>query len=389
MRTQVAIIGAGPAGLLLGQLLLKEGISNVVLERQTAEHVLGRIRAGIIETGTAELLNTAGVGERMRRESLLHDGIEIAFAGARHRINFRELIGRGVLVYGQTEITRDLMAGREAAGGSTVYQVQDVRLHGFDGAHPRITYRRDGTEHGIDCDFIAGCDGFHGVSRLSFPQGALTCYERVYPFGWLGMMVDQPPVSDELIYVNSERGFALCSMRSRRLSRLYLQCSVDDRVEEWPDERFYEELARRLDPAAAAHLQTGKSIEKSIAPLRSFVAEPMCYGRLFLAGDAAHIVPPTGAKGLNLAASDVYYLWQALVGHYREGSRTALEEYSPRALARVWKAERFSWSMTSLLHQFPEHSGFDRRIQEADLQYLLSSRSALASLAENYVGLPL
>jgi p-hydroxybenzoate 3-monooxygenase len=389
MRTQVAIVGAGPSGLLLGQLLLKEGISNVVLERQTAEHVLSRIRAGIIETGTAELLDAAGVGERMRRESLLHDGIEIAFAGARHRVNFRELIGRGVVVYGQTEITRDLAAGRQGAGGTTVYQAQDVRLHGIDGSHPRVTYRHDGKERSIDCDFIAGCDGFHGVSRSSFPQSALTSYERTYPFGWLGIMVDQPPVSDELIYVNSERGFALCSMRSRRLSRLYLQCSVDDRVEDWPDGRFYEELGRRLDPAAAARLQTGQSIEKSIAPLRSFVAEPMRHGRVFLLGDAAHIVPPTGAKGLNLAASDVYYLWQALIGHYREGSDTGLEEYSRRALARVWKAERFSWSMTSLLHHFPEHSGFDRRIQEAELEYLLSSRAALASLAENYVGLPL
>ncbi|HEX5210096.1 MAG TPA: 4-hydroxybenzoate 3-monooxygenase [Steroidobacteraceae bacterium] len=389
MRTQVAIVGAGPSGLLLGQLLLKEGISNVVLERQTAEHVLSRIRAGIIETGTAELLDAAGVGERMRRESLLHDGIEIAFAGARHRVNFRELIGCGVVVYGQTEITRDLAAGRQGAGGTTVYQAQDVRLHGIDGSHPRVTYRHDGKERSIDCDFIAGCDGFHGVSRSSFPQSALISYERTYPFGWLGIMVDQPPVSDELIYVNSERGFALCSMRSRRLSRLYLQCSVDDRVEDWPDGRFYEELGRRLDPAAAARLQTGQSIEKSIAPLRSFVAEPMRHGRVFLLGDAAHIVPPTGAKGLNLAASDVYYLWQALIGHYREGSDTGLEEYSRRALARVWKAERFSWSMTSLLHHFPEHSGFDRRIQEAELEYLLSSRAALASLAENYVGLPL
>ena len=389
MRTQVAIIGAGPSGLLLGQLLLKEGIANVVLERQTAEHVSSRIRAGIIETTTAELLDTAGVGERLRRESLLHDGIEIAFAGARHRVNFRELIGRGVVVYGQTEITRDLMAGREAAGGAILYRAQDVRLHGIDGPHPQVTYRHDGKERSIDCDFIAGCDGFHGVSRRSLPQGALTCYERTYPFGWLGIMVEQPPVSDELIYVNSNRGFALCSMRSRRLSRLYLQCSVDDRVENWPDERFYDELARRLDPAAAARLQTGKSIEKSIAPLRSFVAEPMRHGRLFLLGDAAHIVPPTGAKGLNLAASDVYYLWQALTGHYRERFDRGLEEYSQRALARVWKAERFSWLMTSLLHQFPERNGFDRRIQEADLEYLLSSRAALASLAENYVGLPL
>lgn len=389
MRTQVAIIGAGPSGLLLGQLLLKEGISNIVLERQTRAHVLSRIRAGIIETGTVDLLNTAGVGERMQRESLRHDGIEIGFRGARHKVSFRELVGRGVVVYGQTEITRDLMGARETSGASTIYEAQDVMPHRVDSSNPGVTYRHQGKQHHIDCDFIAGCDGFHGVSRASIPHTALTCYERTYPFGWLGIMVDQPPVSDELIYVNSERGFALCSMRSQIRSRLYLQCSVDDRIEDWPDERFYEELARRLDPVAAARLRPGKSIEKSIAPLRSFVAEPMRHGRMFLVGDAAHIVPPTGAKGLNLAASDVYYLWQALIAHYREASNTGLEGYSRRALARVWKAERFSWLMTSLLHQFPERSGFDRRIQEADLEYLLSSRAALASLAENYVGLPL
>jgi p-hydroxybenzoate 3-monooxygenase len=389
MRTQVLIVGAGPAGLLLGQLLLKEGISNIVLERQTAGHVLGRIRAGIIETGTVKVLEEAGVGDRLRRESLIHAGIEIAFAGARHRVNFRELIGREVVVYGQTEITRDLMAAREAAAGSTVYEAQDVSLHDIDGPHPRVTYRSDHAEHSIDCEFIAGCDGFRGVSRASIPRAALTCYERIYPFGWLGIMVDQPPVSDELIYANHERGFALCSMRSQARSRMYLQCSVEDRVDQWSDERFYEELARRLDPVTAAQLQPGKSIEKSIAPLRSFVAEPMRFGRLFLVGDAAHIVPPTGAKGLNLAARDAYYLGQALIAHYREGSAVGLEDYSRRALAHVWKAERFSWWMTSILHRFPDHSGFDRRIQEADLEYLLSSRAALASLAENYVGLPL
>lgn len=389
MRTQVVIVGAGPSGLLLGQLLCKEGIANIVLERQTGEHVLGRIRAGIIETGTVQLLDAAGAGERMRRESLLHDGIEIAFRGERHRVDFRDLVGRGVVVYGQTEITRDLMACRSAAGHTTVYQAQHVKLHDVAGPHPRVTYRQHDREHSIDCDFIAGCDGFHGISRASIPQDALTCYERTYPFGWLGIMVDQPPVSDELIYVNHERGFALCSMRSRARSRLYLQCSLEDRVEDWPDERFYEELARRLDPAAAARLQPGKSIEKSIAPLRSFVAEPMRHGKVFLVGDAAHIVPPTGAKGLNLAASDVHYLWRGLVAHYAQGSDTGLEEYSRQALARVWKAERFSWFMTALLHRFPRSSGFDRRIQEAELEYLLSSRAALTSLAENYVGLPL
>ena len=389
MRTQVVIIGAGPSGLLLGQLLCRQGIANIVLERQTSEHVLGRIRAGIIETGTVELLDAAGAGERMGRESLFHDGIEIAFRGERHRVDFRDLVGRGVVVYGQTEITRDLMDCRGAAGHPTVYEAQDVRLHDLAGPHPRVTYRQHDLEHSIDCDFIAGCDGFHGISRASIPQSALTCYERTYPFGWLGIMVDQPPVSDELIYVNHERGFALCSMRSRARSRLYLQCSLEDRVEDWPDERFYEELARRLDPAAAARLQPGRSIEKSIAPLRSFVAEPMHHGKVFLVGDAAHIVPPTGAKGLNLAASDVYYLWRGLVAHYAQGSDTGLEKYSRQALARVWKAERFSWSMTALLHRFPGSSGFDRRIQEADLEYLLSSRAALTSLAENYVGLPL
>jgi p-hydroxybenzoate 3-monooxygenase len=388
-KTQVAIIGAGPSGLLLGQLLLKEGIANVVLERQTGEHVLARIRAGIIESGTVELLEAAGVGERMHRESQVHHGIELCFAGARHRVDFLKLAGRSVVVYGQTEITRDLMAARSAAAGTTVYQAQEVRLEGIESSRPRVTYRHNGREESIDCDFIVGCDGFHGVCRASIPHDALACYERAYPFGWLGIMVDQPPVSDELIYVNHERGFALCSMRSPTRSRLYLQCKLEDRVEDWPDERFYDELARRLDPLAAGHVKRGASIEKSIAPLRSFVAEPMRHGRLFLAGDAAHIVPPTGAKGLNLAASDVHYLWQALIAYYRHQSGTALDEYSGRALARVWKAERFSWWMTSLLHRFPNHTGFDLRIQQAELEYLVSSRVALASLAENYVGLPL
>jgi p-hydroxybenzoate 3-monooxygenase len=398
MRTQVAIIGAGPSGLLLGQLLSKEGISNLILERHSAEHVLSRIRAGIIEEGTAALLDAAGAGERMRREGLVHEGIELAFGGARHRVSFQALVGRSVRVYGQTEITRDLMAARATAGGETVYQAQEVALHDLASARPRVTYRRasagmpledNGSEHTVECDFIAGCDGYHGVSRRSIPQGVLTSFERAYPFGWLGILVEQPPVSPELIYAHHERGFALCSMRSLGRSRLYIQCGLEERIEDWPDERFYDELERRIDGEAASRLERGTSIEKSIAALRSFVAEPMRYGSLFLAGDAAHIVPPTGAKGLNLAASDVYYLAQGLGEYYRSRSPHGLEHYSERALARVWKAERFSWWMTSLLHRFPESSGFDQRIQRAELAYLASSQGALTALAENYVGLPL
>jgi 4-hydroxybenzoate 3-monooxygenase len=388
MRTQVAIIGAGPAGLLLGQLLLKHGISNVILERQSADYVLGRIRAGVVEKGTADLLDEAGVGTRMHKEGLIHNGIEIAFSDARHRIDFHNLIGKSVIIYGQTEITRDLMAGRAAAGGETVYQAEDVSLHEIDSDRPKVRYRKNGEEHEVECDFIAGCDGFHGVSRRSIPESVLQTYERVYPFGWLGILVDKPPVSEELIYVGHERGFALCSMRSPTRSRLYIQCSLEDRVEDWPDERFYEELKQRLDAEAVARLQEGPSIEKSIAPLRSFVAEPMRYGRLFLAGDAAHIVPPTGAKGLNLAASDVHYLWQALTDFYKRNSQAGIDAYSARALRRVWKAERFSWWMTSMLHHFPDNSGFDRRLQRTELEYLISSRAAMTALAENYVGLP-
>ncbi|WP_298725511.1 4-hydroxybenzoate 3-monooxygenase [uncultured Ferrovibrio sp.] len=388
MRTQVAIIGAGPAGLLLGQLLLKHGISNVILERQSADYVLGRIRAGVVEKGTADLLDEAGVGTRMHKEGLIHNGIEIAFSDARHRIDFHNLIGKSVIIYGQTEITRDLMAGRAAAGGETVYQAEDVSLHEIDSDRPKVRYRKNGEEHEVECDFIAGCDGFHGVSRRSIPESVLQTYERVYPFGWLGILVDKPPVSEELIYVGHERGFALCSMRTPTRSRLYIQCSLEDRVEDWPDERFYEELKQRLDAEAVARLQEGPSIEKSIAPLRSFVAEPMRYGRLFLAGDAAHIVPPTGAKGLNLAASDVHYLWQALTDFYKRNSQAGIDAYSARALRRVWKAERFSWWMTSMLHHFPDNSGFDRRLQRTELEYLISSRAAMTALAENYVGLP-
>ena len=387
-RTQVVIIGAGPSGLLLGQLLGKHGISNIILEQRSANYVLGRIRAGVIEKWAADLLDEAGVSARMHRDGLIHQGIEICFDGQRHRIDFDALVGKSVIVYGQSEITRDLMDGRVAAGGQTLYEIADVSLHQGEFGHSTVRYRHHDAAQEIECDFIAGCDGFHGISRKSIPEHVLKCYERVYPFGWLGILVDQPPVSSELIYVNHQRGFALCSMRSAKRSRLYLQCRLDDHVEDWPDGRFYEELRRRLDDKAVAGLQAGASIEKSIAPLRSFVAEPMRYGNLFLAGDAAHIVPPTGAKGLNLAASDVYYLSQALTEYYREKSRAGMDAYSARALQRVWKAERFSWWMTSILHCFPEGSGFDQKMQRAELEYLISSRAAMTALAENYVGVP-
>lgn len=324
----------------------------------------------------------------MRREGLRHRGVELSFAGARHRVDFEALVGQQVVIYGQTEITRDLMSGRHAAGGVTIYEAADVSLEQHRHCQCAVRYRLGPVSQDIECDFIAGCDGFHGVSRKSFPEGILKQYERIYPFGWLGILVDQPPVSEELIYAAHERGFALCSMRSSSRSRLYIQCHMEDRVEDWPDERFYAELRQRIDSGAAAALHEGTSIEKSIAPLRSFVAEPLRHGNLFLVGDAAHIVPPTGAKGLNLAASDVYYLWQALSDHYRRSSSLALDDYSDRALKRVWKAERFSWWMTTLLHRFPEATDFTRRIQEAELDYLVSSQAAMTSLAENYVRLP-
>jgi p-hydroxybenzoate 3-monooxygenase len=388
MRTQVGIIGAGPAGLLLGQLLHRSGIDNVILERRSDDYVLGRIRAGLIEQGTVKLLEEAGVADRLHAEGLIHEGIELSFGGARHRIDLEALTGEVVTIYGQTEITRDLMDARAAAGLQTIYEAEEVTPLDVTGARPRLGYRYLGERHELECDFIAGCDGFHGVSRRTIPEDILRAYERVYPFGWMGVMVDRPPVSEELIYAASERGFALCSMRSAVRSRLYIQCRLDDAVEDWPDDRFYAELASRLDPEAAARLKPGPSIEKSIAPLRSFVAEPMRHGRLFLAGDAAHIVPPTGAKGVNLAASDVFYLWRGLVEHYREGSDAGLDAYSETALRRIWKAERFSWWMTSTLHRFPESSGFDQRLQQAELGYLMSSQAAQKTLAENYVGLP-
>ena len=387
-RTQVAIIGAGPAGLLLGQLLHKAGIETVILERHTRDHVLARIRAGVLEQGTVGLIDEAGCGARLHREGLIHHGIELSIRGARHRIDFKELTAKSVMVYGQTEVTRDLMEARAAAGAPVVYEVQNVMPSGYDGTRPIVRYAKDGETTELACDFIAGCDGFHGVSRQSVPERAIAVFERVYPFGWLGLLVDLPPVSPELIYVNHERGFALCSMRSATRSRYYIQCDASEHVENWPDDKFWNELRRRLGQEATAHLATGPSIEKSIAPLRSFVAEPMRFGRLFLAGDAAHIVPPTGAKGLNLAASDVHYLSEALIDHYRNGSDKGLDCYSARALARVWKAERFSWWMTSLLHRFPDTGPFGQRIQLAELEYLVGSRAAATALAENYVGLP-
>jgi p-hydroxybenzoate 3-monooxygenase len=347
VRTQVAIIGAGPAGLLLGQLLHHYGIDNVVLERKSGDYVLERIRAGVLEQGTVDLLEEVGVAARLHREGLVHDGIELAFGGARHRIDMKTATGgKTVTIYGQTEVTHDLMDARSAAGRTTVYEAADVTIHDFDTDRPRVRYVKDGVAHELTCDFIAGCDGFHGVCRPSIPTDALKTFERVYPFGWLGILSETPPVSPELIYANHERGFALCSMRSLHRSRYYVQCSLDDHIDQWPDDRFWDELKRRLDEEAVDHLVTGPSIEKSIAPLRSFVAEPMRFGRLFLAGDAAHIVPPTGAKGLNLATSDVHYLSQALREFYAEKSSAGLDDYSRRALARVWKAERFSWWMT-------------------------------------------
>ena len=387
-RTQVLIIGAGPSGLLLGQLLLRAGIDNVILERQSGDYVLGRIRAGVLEQTTCDLLVEAGVGTRMHAEGLPHDGFELCFGGARHRIDLAGLTGgKRVVVYGQTEVTRDLMAARAAAGAQTVYQAGDVAIHGFDTDHPRVTYTHGGQAHEIRCDFIAGCDGYHGVSRASVPAAALAIYEQVYPFGWLGVLADTPPVAEELIYSNHARGFALCSMRSQTRTRYYVQCSLTDKVEGWSDDAFWDELRRRLDPQAAASLITGPSIEKSIAPLRSFVAEPMRFGRLFLAGDAAHIAPPTGAKGLNLAASDVRFLSRALIEHYTEASNAGIDHYSQRCLARVWKASRFSWWFTSLTHKFPETGGIGHKLQLAELEYLVGSRAAATVMAENYVGL--
>ncbi|CAN5123368.1 4-hydroxybenzoate 3-monooxygenase [soil metagenome] len=387
MRTQIAIVGAGPAGLLLGALLSRSGIANIIIEQRSADYVLGRVRAGVLEATTVRLLEVCGVAERLHREGLPHEGFEICTGGVRHRIDLMGLVGQRVMVYGQTEVTRDLMQARAAAGLTTVYEADDVRVLGMDSRQPQVQYRAEGELRQIDCDFIAGCDGFHGVCRASIPADKLQTFERVYPFGWLGLLAEVPPIAPELIYARHERGFALCSQRSATRSRYYLQVPTTDRIEQWSDEAFWAELARRLPPDTAAQLVTGPSFEKSIAPLRSFVAEPMRCGRLFLAGDAAHIVPPTGAKGLNLAASDVGYLWQALCDFYK-GDGTGIDAYSARCLARVWKAERFSWWLTGLLHKFPEHTPFEARMQEAELAYMLGSTAGRSVIAENYVGLP-
>ncbi|OAN58005.1 4-hydroxybenzoate 3-monooxygenase [Magnetospirillum moscoviense] len=388
MKVQVAIIGAGPSGLILGQLLAKAGIDAVILERHTPDYVLGRIRAGVLEQVCIDLMDEAGIGERMHREGLLHDGIELLVEGKRHRIDLAGLTGgKQVMVYGQTELTRDLMEARKAAGLTTIYEAQEVAVSGFDSDHPWVSYVKDGNRHTIACDFIAGCDGFHGVCRASVPKSAINLFERVFPFGWLGLLSDTKPVCDELIYARHAKGFALCSMRSRTRSRYYLQVPLSEKVEDWSDQRFWDELASRLDDEARQSLVTGPSLEKSIAPLRSFVAEPMRFGRLFLAGDAAHIVPPTGAKGLNLAASDVRTLGHALIEYYG-GSSDGIDRYSERALRRVWKAERFSWWMTNLLHVFPDTPPFESRALKAELDYVLHSHAGRTTLAENYVGLP-
>ncbi|NRP75414.1 p-hydroxybenzoate hydroxylase [Ensifer psoraleae] len=389
MRTQVVIIGSGPSGLLLGQLLTHAGIDNVILDRASKDHILARVRAGVLEEGTTRLMDQARSGTRMHAEGLPHDGFSLAFDGRDHRIDLFGLTGgKRVMIYGQTELTRDLIDRRQGGGALSIYQAANVLPHDFERGGPYVTYEGNGVTHRIDCDFIAGCDGFHGVTRRFVPEKAVRTFEKIYPFGWLGILADVPPVSHELVYANHPRGFALCSMRSLSRSRYYIQCSLDQRPEEWSDQRFWDELRRRLPAHHAERVVTGPSFEKSIAPLRSFVAEPMRFHRLFLVGDAAHIVPPTGAKGLNLAASDVHYLFEGLLEHYQDRSNGGIDAYSVRALSRVWKAVRFSWWMTTIMHRFPDTSDFDQKIQEAELDYLTHSRAAAMALAENYVGLP-
>jgi p-hydroxybenzoate 3-monooxygenase len=386
-KTSVAIVGGGPSGLMLSQLLQRSGIDSVVIERRSREYVASRIRAGLLEPGTVELLAEAGVDERLRREGLVHGGFEMVFDDHVHRINLRGLVGREVTVYGQTEIQSDLAHARIAAGGDVRFECSDVAISGFDGTRPQVAFNWNGKLHTVEADFIAGCDGYHGICRASVPRASIRTFERVYPFGWLGVLADVPPLSHELVYVNNARGFALCSMRSASRSRYYLQCPLTERVEEWPDDRFWEELSQRLPAEHRPQLVVGPSIEKSIAPLRSFVAEPMRFGRLFLVGDAAHIVPPTGAKGLNLAASDVRILFRGLVQHYGSNCDALLDEYSRTALLRVWKATRFSWWFTQLMHRFPDDE-IGRKLQVAELDYIRGSEAACTSIAENYVGLP-
>ncbi len=388
MRTQVAIVGGGPSGLLLSQLLHRSGIESVVLERRTRAHVLSRIRAGILERGLLALMEEAGVAERMRREGIPHGGTLISYGDTTFRIDLAAHTGHAVMVYGQTELTRDLYEARDAAGGIVIHGAQDVAICDADGDAPFVTFLEKGRERRVDCEFVAGCDGFHGVSRRTIPETALREYEKTYPYGWLGVLSETPPVHEELIYAASDRGFALCSMRNPGLSRYYLQCALSDSPDDWSDAAFWGELRRRLPAEQAEALVTGPSVEKSIAPLRSFVCEPMRWGRLFLCGDAAHIVPPTGAKGLNTAASDVHYLHRGLRQHYEEGNPEGLDLYSERALARVWKAERFSWWFTQLMHRLPEQLDFDRKMQEAEIAFLRSSPAAQGAMAENYVGLP-
>ena len=390
MKTQVCIIGAGPSGLLLAQLLHRAGVDTVVLEKHTPEHVLGRIRAGVLETGFCDLMREGGVGDRMDAEGQVHHGFDIAYRGELHHIDLAGLTGGDtVMVYGQTEIQRDLFAARDAMAGVTITEAQNVRLHEIVGDTPYVTYSKGNEDFRIDCDFIAGCDGYHGISRKSIPEDRLVTYEKVYPVGWLGVLSETLPVSEELIYANHDRGFALCSMRSEQVSRYYIDVPVDTPVDQWSDERFWEELKSRLPEDAASRLVTGPSIEKSIAPLRSFVCDTLNHGRLFLAGDAGHIVPPTGAKGLNSAASDIYFLSRGLIEYYNSDSENGLKNYPAKALARVWKAERFSWWMTLMLHRLPENDGgFAQRMRDAELDYVLHSKAALTSLAENYVGLP-
>jgi p-hydroxybenzoate 3-monooxygenase len=387
-RTQVVVIGAGPSGLLLSQLLQRSGVDSIVLERHTRPYVEARIRAGLLEQSTVDLLIEAGVGERLQRERLVHDGFEMAFDGRVHRIDLKGLAGKSVTIYGQTEIQKDLGDAAVAAGGDVRYEAVDVAIRDYSGDRPSVSFTHEGRAHTIECDFIAGCDGYYGICRASVPAAAIRIYERGYPFGWLGIIADVHPVADELVYANHERGFALCSMRSHGRVRCYVQCPLDDKVEHWSDDRFWSELAQRLPSEYAARMQTGPSIEKSIAPLRSFVAEPMRHGRLMLVGDAAHIVPPTGAKGLNLAASDVRVLYQAIVEFYRSGRQTLLDEYSDRALRRVWRATRFSWWFTSLMHRFGDDP-IGRKFQVAELDYLAHSRAASQTVAENYTGLDL